>query len=130
MTVNFNKRELQKEADKYHYVRDTYEKVARLVDILSYIRSESFLFNNLALKGGTAINLTIFNLPRLSVDIDLDFTANSSKDEMMQARKQIKALLVNYLETNGYQLGKDTREHHALDSIKATYINAVGILMR
>lgn len=30
----------------------------------------------LALKGGTAINLTIFNLPRLSVDIDLDFSEN------------------------------------------------------
>ena len=27
MTMNFNKRELQKEADKYHYIRDTYEKV-------------------------------------------------------------------------------------------------------
>ena len=26
-----------------------------------------------ALKGGTAINLTIFNLPRLSVDIDMDY---------------------------------------------------------
>lgn len=124
--MNFNKRQLQKEADKYHYVRDTYEKVVRLVDILSYIHSESLLFNNLALKGGTAINLTIFNLPRLSVDIDLDFTTNSSRDEMMQARKQIKALLVDYLEKNGYQLGKYTREHHALDSIKATYINAGG----
>lgn len=25
--MNFNKRQLQKEADKYHYIRDTYEKV-------------------------------------------------------------------------------------------------------
>lgn len=25
MTMNFNKRQLQKEADKYHYIRDTYE---------------------------------------------------------------------------------------------------------
>lgn len=126
--MNFNKRQLQKEADKYHYVRDTYEKVVRLTDILSYIHSEPLLFNNLALKGGTAINLTIFNLPRLSVDIDLDFTINSSRDEMMETRKQIKALLVNYLEKNDYKLGKDTREHHALDSLKATYFNAGGNL--
>ena len=96
--MNFNKRQLQKEADKYHYIRDTYEKVIRLVDILSYIRMEPDLFNNLALKGGTAINLTIFDLPRLSVDIDLDFTTNSSREEMMQKRKRIKELLVNYLE--------------------------------
>lgn len=126
MTMNFNKRQLQKEADKYHYIRDTYEKVIRLVDILSYIRMETDLFNNLALKGGTAINLTIFDLPRLSVDIDLDFTTNSSREEMMQKRKRIKELLVNYLEKNGYKLDKDTREHHALDSLKASYINAGG----
>ena len=124
--MNFNKRQLQKEADKYHYIRDTYEKVIRLVDILSYIRMEPDLFNNLALKGGTAINLTIFDLPRLSVDIDLDFTINSSREEMMQKRKRIKELLVNYLEKNGYKLDKYTREHHALDSLKASYINAGG----
>lgn len=124
--MNFNKRQLQKEADQYHYVRDTYEKVVRLVDILSYIRSEAFLFENLALKGGTAINLTIFDLPRLSVDIDLDYTNNSSRDDMLKDRNKIKSLLIDYLEKSGYQLGKDTREHHALDSIKATYTNAGG----
>ena len=126
--MNFNKRQLQKEADQHHYVRDTYEKVVRLVDILSYIRSEQFLFENLALKGGTAINLTIFDLPRLSVDIDLDYTKNSSRDDMLEDRIKIKSLLIDYLEKNGYQLGKDSREHHALDSIKATYTNAGGNL--
>lgn len=127
--MNFNKRQLQKEADKYHYIRDTYEKVIRLVDILSYIRMEPDLFNNLALKGGTAINLTIFDLPRLSVDIDLDFTINSSREEMMQKRKRIKELLVNYLEKNGYKLDKDTREHHALDSLKQVILMPEEILI-
>ena len=96
--MNFNKRELQKEADRNNYVRDTYEKVVRLVDILSYIHSEPFLFENLALKGGTAINLTIFDLPRLSVDIDLDYTNNNSRDDMLKDRKKIKSLLIDYLE--------------------------------
>lgn len=126
--MNLNKRQLQKEADQHHYVRDTYEKVVRLVDILSYIRSEQFLFEHLALKGGTAINLTIFDLPRLSVDIDLDYTNNSSRDDMLKDRKIVKSLLINYLKKNGYQLSKDIREHHALNSIKATYINAGGNL--
>ena len=122
----FNKRQLQKEADQHHCIRETYEIVIRLADILSYISSEPFLFDNLALKGGTAINLTIFDLPRLSVDIDLDYTNNSSRDDMLKDRKKIKSLLIDYLGKNGYQLGKDIREHHALDSIKATYINAGG----
>lgn len=126
--MNLNKRQLQKEANQHHYVRDTYEKVVRLVDILSYIRSEQFLFEHLALKGGTAINLTIFDLPRLSVDIDLDYTNNSSRDDMLKDIKIVKSLLINYLKKNGYQLSKDIREHHALNSIKATYINAGGNL--
>ena len=126
--MNLNKRQLQKEANQHHYVRDTYEKVVRLVDILSYIRSEQFLFEHLALKGGTAINLTIFDLPRLSVDIDLDYTNNSARDDMLKDRKIVKSLLINYLKKNGYQLSKDIREHHALNSIKATYINAGGNL--
>ena len=46
----------------------------------------AFLSSCLALKGGTAINLTIFNLPRLSVDIDLDFSENINRDEMLEKR--------------------------------------------
>ncbi len=49
---------------------ETYQrKVSLLIDILSLIDWGS----GFALKGGTAINLFIKNLPRLSVDIDLAF---------------------------------------------------------
>jgi len=34
--------------------------------VLDFIQKDVLLSNALALKGGTAINLTIFNLPRLS----------------------------------------------------------------
>ena len=99
--MNLNKRQLQKEANQHHYVRDTYEKVVRLVDILSYIRSEQFLFEHLALKGGTAINLTIFDLQRLSVEIDLQYTNNYNRDEILKDRKTIKSFFIDYLEKNG-----------------------------
>lgn len=122
--MKFNKRQLKKEADKFNYTRDTYEKVIRLVDILAYIQSVPFLFNNLALKGGTAINLTIFDLPRLSVDIDLDFTSHVTKNEMLIIRQKITNLLKNYLEKNDYILGKESRHHYALDSFKIYYINS------
>jgi hypothetical protein len=46
------------------FVRDTLEKVYRLVDILEYFNRNPLLRESVALKGGTAINLTIFNLPR------------------------------------------------------------------
>jgi predicted nucleotidyltransferase component of viral defense system len=50
--------------------RDTYRKqVALLVRILPLVAEESCF----ALKGGTAINLFIRDMPRLSVDIDLTY---------------------------------------------------------
>jgi len=40
------------------------------------------------LKGGTAINLAVFNLPRLSVDIDMDYTPNDTKEEIVERIKE------------------------------------------
>ena len=99
------------------FIQSTLEKVERLIRILEWINNHNTLSDMLVLKGGTAINLTIFDLPRLSVDIDLDYTNNNSRDDMLKDRKKIKSLLIDYLEKNGYQLSKDTREHHALESI-------------
>lgn len=71
--IEYNRVELGKEAQKYGFVRDTFEKVLRLKEILKFFNSQEYLSEHLVLKGGTAINTVIFNLPRLSVDIDMDF---------------------------------------------------------
>lgn len=60
-------------AKEMGFVRDTLEKVCRLVDVLKFMEGDELLAESIALKGGTAINLTIFDLPRLSVNIDLDY---------------------------------------------------------
>ena len=44
------------------------KQVKLVVDVLQFVATESCF----ALKGGTAINLFYNNLPRLSVDIDLN----------------------------------------------------------
>ncbi len=77
--IAYNKIELEKAAKQAGFVRDTFGKVLRLKEVLKYINSDAYLREHLALKGGTAINMTIFNLPRLSVDIDLDFTRTYPK---------------------------------------------------
>ena len=67
-----------------NFGENTFEKAERLVRILEFINNTPAISGMLALKGGTAINLTVFNLPRLSVDIDLDFTENCNREEMMK----------------------------------------------
>ena len=53
---------------------------------------------HLLLKGGMAINLTIFELPRLSVDIDMDFVLNLPREDMLQARETISGTIKAYME--------------------------------
>ena len=67
------KDELSAKVADCNFIRDTIEKVMRLADILVFINEDPITQGKFALKGGTAINLTVFDLPRLSVDIDLDF---------------------------------------------------------
>lgn len=86
---NYDKNYISKRASEFGFIRDILEKVYRLADILEYLNSDPRLIGKLALKGGTAINLTVFNLPRLSVDIDLDYLGDDSKEQMLQSREMI-----------------------------------------
>lgn len=124
--IEYNRVELGKVAKEHGFVRDTFEKVLRLKEILSYINTDDYLKNHLVLKGGTAINMTIFNLPRLSVDIDMDFTPNLSLEKMEGAREKITERLTRYMQEEGYQLSPVSRYSHSLDSFLFQYQNAGG----
>lgn len=102
------------------------KKVLRLVEILDYLNTNPLLKGRLGLKGGTAINLFIFDLPRLSVDIDLDYLFNNSKEEMLQDRERINDTINRYMFTQGYSKHPKTKNHHSLDSWIFNYINGVG----
>lgn len=123
----WNKLLLGKQAKELGFVRDTYEKVCRLTEILKFFENDTMLGNSLALKGGTAINLTIFNLPRLSVDIDLDFSKNVTRDEMMATRSIINARIEKFMKANGYLLSPKSKQYHALDSFVYEYSNSGGM---
>ena len=82
----YNRAELGRMATESGFVRDTFEKVLRLKEIIKFLNEDKFLREHLLLKGGTAINLTVFNLPRLSVDIDMDYTPNDTREDMLECR--------------------------------------------
>lgn len=122
----YNKTEIGRVAQQYGFVRDTFEKVLRLREILKYLNEEEYLREHLLLKGGTAINLTIFDLPRLSVDIDMDYTPNDTKEDMLIAREKITALIKTYMDAEGYRLSEGSRFMHSLDAFYYQYTNAGG----
>jgi predicted nucleotidyltransferase component of viral defense system len=88
--------------------------MVRLTDVLRFIHSEESLRGFLALKGGTAINLTLFDLPRLSVDIDLDMTRNLSIGAVDIERERIAGMLTRYMLANGYKESGKSRRHRIL----------------
>jgi predicted nucleotidyltransferase component of viral defense system len=73
------KSELLEEATKVGFRPEILEKVWHLLGILDEINRHPFLKERLVLKGGTALNLFMFNLPRLSVDIDLNYVGGIHK---------------------------------------------------
>lgn len=125
--LQFDRIALGRKAKELGFVRDTFEKVCRLIDVLSFLEQDTFLCDSLALKGGTAINLTIFDLPRLSVDIDLDFSKNMSREEMLAFRPVISEKIKKQMIRNGYYLSEKSKQYHALDSFVFTYQNAGGM---
>ena len=106
--------------------KDVIEKVHRLIVILEYINGNAFLRDRLILKGGTALNLTVFNLPRLSVDIDLDFHSYDSREIVLEERGKVRELLYGYLEREGYHISQKSKDYFALESIVAVYQNNAG----
>ncbi|MEI8216319.1 MAG: nucleotidyl transferase AbiEii/AbiGii toxin family protein [Eubacteriales bacterium] len=123
----YDKAYIAKKADELDFIRDTFEKVYRLSIILKHINSNPKLKDSLALKGGTAINFTIFNLLRLSVDIDFDCFKKMNKDEMLEERKLITDYVLNYMQIESYSLSPKSKYHHSLDSFVFSYTNSSGM---
>jgi predicted nucleotidyltransferase component of viral defense system len=63
-------------------LNDRYKRqVALLIDAVPFVAAE----REFALKGGTAINLFVRNMPRLSVDIDLTYLPVAPRPESLAA---------------------------------------------
>jgi len=123
----YNKQKLTAWANELGFIRDTFEKVIRLVEILKFIEADPLLSSALAIKGGTAINLIIFKLPRLSVDIDLDYTHDNNLNNMMKDREIITATINQYMAAADYIRSDKSKSSHSLDSLVYAYTNSAGI---
>lgn len=87
------KSELNRQADSTGFHANILEKVWRLLSVLQRINSDTYLKNKVALKGGTALNLFFFDVPRLSVDIDLNYMGPIETEKMLSERPQVEAAM-------------------------------------
>ena len=121
---SYTKKEVVMLAQELNVQKQTLERVLRLIDVLKFINTDEYLKEKLALKGGTAINLSFYNCTRLSVDIDFDYIGSIEREQMISDRALIEAKLLSYMQESNIQYRSDkTKKTHALDSFVFNYSN-------
>ena len=82
-----------------------------LLDLLREINKHPVLGRQFALKGGTAINLFWFPLPRLSVDIDLNYIGSPDREVMRRDRPKLEIELRKLIESRGISVENAPEDH-------------------
>jgi len=109
MKISIEKLTVQAEATGFR--PDVLEKVAHLLGLLQAFGSHPFLKGKLALKGGTALNLFVFNVPRLSVDIDLNYVGAEDREIMLAERPKLEQAVQAVFAREGFTVRRMPEEH-------------------
>ena len=102
---------LSGEAEATGFRADMLEKAVRLLDLLEALHSHPFLKGKLVLKGGTALNLFVFDVPRLSVDIDLNYVGTQQRDAMLEERPRIEKAAQDVFRREDFTVRRMPEEH-------------------
>lgn len=124
--MTYTKKDILDLEQQMNFNRSNLEKVIRLLDALEFLFTKSKFKDVLILKGGTAINLILTNLKRLSVDVDLDYHGSLIREKSLEDRKNIEKELDDFMLENGYTKSKYSRDHFALLSRTYGYTNVSG----
>jgi hypothetical protein len=116
---------LMSESEKTGFRAGMLEKVIHLLELLNTLNDHPFLKGKFVLKGGTALNLFIFDIPRLSVDIDLNYIGTEERDKMLAERQQIERALQDIFKKGGF-LVKQLPDEHAGGKWLLRYNSVLG----
>lgn len=93
------------------FAPSTVDKVERLMDYLERMTTHPVLKGRFAMYGGTAINLFMLGVPRLSVDIDATYVGSPDRDEMLAIRPRLEEALSEIARELGYSIKRGRKEH-------------------
>ena len=120
-----SREQLQRAASENGFEAESFEKVSLLVPLLEGVRSHPYLGARMALKGGTALNLFVLDLPRLSVDIDLNYVGAADRETMLAERPQVERALEQVCGRQGLAV-KRVPQEHAGGKWRLSYASALG----
>jgi hypothetical protein len=93
--------------------------------LLDALNSHPFLKTRIALKGGTALNLFHFDVPRLSVDIDLNYIGAADRDTLLAERPRVDQAVQAVCSREGLAVRRVPSDH-AGGKWRLTYAGATG----
>jgi hypothetical protein len=102
------------------------EKAYHITRIVSGLFRNPLLMESLALKGGTALNFIYLNIPRLSIDLDMNFIGKLDKEEMLRRRPEVDEEIANLATSLGYVPTKKP-ESYIMERFVLGYQNLSGI---
>lgn len=117
--------EMAREVAATGFAAEPLEKVFRLMALLDALYSHPFLKTRIALKGGTALNLFHFDVPRLSVDIDLNYIGAADRTTMLAERPKIEQAVQAVCSREGLAV-KRVPTDHAGGKWRLTFVGTKG----
>jgi predicted nucleotidyltransferase component of viral defense system len=109
--MKVSRRKLLGESQSTGFRPEILEKVIQLLNLLNGFNSHPFLKDKLVLKGGTALNLFLFDLPRLSVDIDLNYIGAVDRQAMMEERPKVEQAVQAVCLREGMSIVRAPNDH-------------------
>ncbi len=119
------RRQVEKVAAESGFRPESVEKVLYLCAILGRLDRHPTTREAWLLKGGTALNLLHLDVPRMSVDIDLNFIGAIDREAMLAARPDFEAALVAVCEREGCTV-KRTPNEHAGGKFRLRFVSVIG----
>ncbi len=99
------------EAEETGFEPEMLEKVIYLLGLLEQFTRHPFLSERLALKGGIAVNLFTLAVPRLSVDIDLNYVGKVDREGMLDERPRIEQAIQAVCSREDFAIRRKSKEH-------------------
>lgn len=123
--MRLSRQSLEAESAATGFRPDVLEKVFLLLDLLEAINQNPETAGKFALKGGTALNLFLFDVPRLSVDIDLNYIGAEDRETTIQERPELERTIGLMARRLGLT-PQTPRHEHAGTTWSFRYASALG----
>lgn len=102
--------EVRRQAAALGFQTEPLERAARLLELLEAL-NHPFLQGRVVLKGGTALNLFVFDLPRLSVNLGLNYVGAADRATMLVERPRLEQAVQAMCGRLGIQVQRVPVEH-------------------